>query len=86
MIGQVDFDKDMEFWQVDKWNGFFPVRWHIVKDVPNSQLRHITLENNENKPVTFTRDTQEVLYLYLILVGHLAMSCLTCLASLCRLG
>ena len=31
-----------------------------MKDVPNSQLRHIILENNENKPVTFTRDTQEV--------------------------
>jgi hypothetical protein len=31
-----------------------------VKDVPNSQLRHIRLENNENKPVTNSRDTQEV--------------------------
>ena len=29
-----------------------------VKDVPNSQLRHIRLENNENKPVTNSRDTQ----------------------------
>uniref|UniRef100_A0A0D3AN32 YTH domain-containing family protein n=1 Tax=Brassica oleracea var. oleracea TaxID=109376 RepID=A0A0D3AN32_BRAOL len=26
---------------------------------PNSSLRHITLENNENKPVTNSRDTQE---------------------------
>ncbi|EXB29044.1 hypothetical protein L484_018461 [Morus notabilis] len=60
MIGQVDFNKDMDFWQVDKWSGFFPVRWHIVKDVPNTQLRHIILENNDNKPVTFTRDTQEI--------------------------
>ena len=31
-----------------------------VKDVPNGQLRHIRLENNENKPVTNSRDTQEV--------------------------
>lgn len=60
MVGQVDFNKDMDFWQVDKWSGFFPVRWHIVKDIPNTQLRHIILENNDNKPVTFTRDTQEV--------------------------
>jgi len=30
-----------------------------VKDVPNSQLRHIRLENNENKPVTNSRDSQE---------------------------
>lgn len=60
MIGKVDFNKTMKFWQLDKWSGFFPLKWHIVKDVPNSQLRHILLENNENKPVTFTRDTQEV--------------------------
>ncbi|KAF5448122.1 hypothetical protein F2P56_028685 [Juglans regia] len=60
MVGQVDFNKDMEFWQLDKWNGFFPVKWHIIKDVPNSQLRHIILENNDNRPVTFTRDTQEI--------------------------
>lgn len=61
MIGEVDFNKDMDFWQVDKWSGFFPVNWHVVKDIPNAQLRHIILENNDNRPVTFTRDTQEVL-------------------------
>ena len=38
--------------------GQFKVRWIYVKDVPNSQLRHIRLENNENKPVTNSRDTQ----------------------------
>lgn len=36
------------------------MRWVYVKDVPNVQLRHIRLENNENKPVTNSRDTQEV--------------------------
>ncbi|KAJ7967996.1 YTH domain-containing protein [Quillaja saponaria] len=60
MIGKVDFDKDMDFWQLDKYNGFFPIKWHIVKDVPNTQLRHIILENNDNRPVTFSRDTQEI--------------------------
>ncbi|KAK3183839.1 hypothetical protein Dsin_031125 [Dipteronia sinensis] len=60
MIGQVDFNKDMDFWQIDKWNGFFPIKWHVVKDIPNNQLRHITLQNNENKPVTHSRDTQEI--------------------------
>ncbi|CAN1305773.1 YTH domain-containing protein ECT2 [Linum perenne] len=60
MVGQVDFNKDMDFWQLNKWNGFFPVKWHVVKDIPNNQLRHIILENNENKPVTFSRDTQEI--------------------------
>ncbi|OMO62323.1 hypothetical protein CCACVL1_22891 [Corchorus capsularis] len=60
MVGPVDFNKTLEYWQQDKWTGCFPVKWHIVKDVPNSSLRHITLENNENKPVTNSRDTQEV--------------------------
>ncbi|KAK9180587.1 hypothetical protein WN943_029798 [Citrus x changshan-huyou] len=60
MIGQVDFNKNMDFWQQDKWNGYFPVKWHIIKDVPNPQLRHIILENNDKKPVTNSRDTQEV--------------------------
>ncbi|XP_057986031.1 YTH domain-containing protein ECT1 isoform X5 [Hevea brasiliensis] len=60
MIGRVDFNKKMDFWQQDKWNGYFPVKWHIIKDVPNPQLRHIILENNENKPITNSRDTQEV--------------------------
>ena len=40
------------------FSGKFQVRWIYVKDVPNSQLRHIRLENNENKPVTNSRDTQ----------------------------
>ncbi|TYJ11559.1 hypothetical protein E1A91_A11G284100v1 [Gossypium mustelinum] len=60
MVGPVDFNKTVEYWQQDKWTGCFPVKWHIVKDVPNASLRHITLKNNENKPVTNSRDTQEV--------------------------
>ncbi|XP_010548970.1 PREDICTED: YTH domain-containing family protein 2 isoform X2 [Tarenaya hassleriana] len=60
MVGYVDFNKDLDFWQVDKWTGFFPVQWHIIKDIPNSELRHITLDNNEGKPVTHTRDTHEI--------------------------
>merc|ERR1711874_109791 len=44
----------------DKFKGQFKVKWIYVKDVPNTQLRHIRLENNENKPVTNSRDTQEV--------------------------
>ncbi|KAE9588795.1 hypothetical protein Lal_00042211 [Lupinus albus] len=60
MVGPVDFDKTVEYWQQDRWTGCFSVIWHIIKDIPNSALRHITLENNENKPVTNSRDTQEV--------------------------
>lgn len=70
MTGRVDFDKSVEYWQQDKWTGYFPVKWHIVKDVPNSFLKHITLDNNENKPVTNSRDTQEVVILaYIIFTG-----------------
>ncbi|KAL5974232.1 hypothetical protein ACLOJK_030896 [Asimina triloba] len=60
MMGPVDFDKSVDYWQQDKWSGQVPVKWHIIKDVPNSQFRHIILENNDNKPVTNSRDTQEV--------------------------
>ncbi|XP_064971870.1 YTH domain-containing protein ECT2 isoform X1 [Musa acuminata AAA Group] len=60
MVGPVDFNKTLDFWQQDKWIGCFPVKWHIVKDVPNSILKHIKVENNDNKPVTNSRDTQEV--------------------------
>ncbi|KAG1335038.1 YTH domain-containing protein ECT3 [Cocos nucifera] len=60
MVGRVNFSKNMDFWQQDKWTGFFPVKWHMIKDIPNPQLRHIILENNDNKPVTNSRDTQEV--------------------------
>ncbi|XP_073283514.1 uncharacterized protein [Primulina huaijiensis] len=62
MTGLVDFLKDMDFWQQDKWSGSFPVKWHIIKDVPNPNFRHIILENNENKSVTNSRDTQEICY------------------------
>ncbi|KAF7005439.1 hypothetical protein CFC21_020564 [Triticum aestivum] len=60
MLGPVDFKKTMDFWQQNKWNGFFPVVWHIIKDIPNRLFKHITLENNDNRPVTFSRDTQEI--------------------------
>nr|XP_011461641.1 PREDICTED: uncharacterized protein LOC101312235 isoform X3 [Fragaria vesca subsp. vesca] len=81
MVGPVDFEKNVEYWQQDKWTGCFPVKWHIVKDVPNSLLKHITLENNENKPVTNSRDTQEVkldegLKLIKLFKDHSSKTCL----------
>ena len=68
MIGPVDFNKSVEYWQQDKWNGCFPLKWHVVKDVPNNLLRHITLDNNENKPVTNSRDTQEVMLMFMMMM------------------
>ena len=41
-------------------DGRFKVRWHWVKDVPNTVLRHIRLVAGNEKPVTNSRDAQEV--------------------------
>ena len=60
MTSAVDMSSTLSVWSQDKWRGQFGVRWIYVKDVPNAALRHIRLENNENKPVTNSRDTQEV--------------------------
>lgn len=60
MLSPLDYNSSANVWAQDKWKGQFKVRWIYVKDVPNAQLRHIRLENNENKPVTNSRDTQEV--------------------------
>ncbi|XP_041361517.1 uncharacterized protein LOC121377543 [Gigantopelta aegis] len=60
MVSLVDYEKSSLVRVKDTCRGEFEVKWIYVKDVPNSQLRHIRLENNENKPVTNSRDTQEV--------------------------
>lgn len=60
MLSMVDYNASSNVWSQNKWKGQFKVKWIYVKDVPNTQLRHIRLENNENKPVTNSRDTQEV--------------------------
>ena len=60
MTSEVDMEIETGIWTQDKWKGKFDVKWFYVKDVPNNALRHIRLENNDNKPVTNSRDTQEV--------------------------
>ncbi|KAJ1192185.1 hypothetical protein NDU88_001497 [Pleurodeles waltl] len=60
MKSVVDYNAYAGVWSQDKWKGKFEIKWVFVKDVPNNQLRHIRLENNDNKPVTNSRDTQEV--------------------------
>jgi hypothetical protein len=61
MTSGLDYSTKSSVWnQTDKWTGQFTLRWVFVKDVPNGQFRHIRLANNENKPVTNSRDTQEV--------------------------
>jgi len=60
MVSPVDYNASSGVWAQDKWKGQFKVKWIYVKDVPNVELRHIVLENNDFKPVTNSRDTQEV--------------------------
>jgi hypothetical protein len=63
MMSPVDYEHQTNVWQMsNKWQGKFEVKWIYVKDVPNQQFRNIRLENNENKPVTNSRDTQEIPY------------------------
>ncbi|KAK3137438.1 hypothetical protein QOZ80_5BG0452240 [Eleusine coracana subsp. coracana] len=62
MVGPVDWQKNMDFWCNDKWIGSFPVKWHIIKDVCNSTFQGILLQNNEDKPVTSSYNTQEIHY------------------------
>ena len=60
MRSRVDHNTRSDVWSQDKWRGCFRVEWVYVKDVPNALLRNIRLENNDNKPVTNSRDTQEI--------------------------
>jgi hypothetical protein len=60
MESALDYTKKFGSWGQDKWNGTFQIKWTFIKDVANNQFRHIVLVNNENKPVTNSRDTQEV--------------------------
>jgi hypothetical protein len=52
MQSRVDYNKKTGVWAQDKWRGCFQVKWIYVKDIPNSLLRNIKLENTDTKPVT----------------------------------
>jgi hypothetical protein len=61
MTSEVDYNANFNLWsQGEKWKGFFFVVWLIIKDVPNKAFRHLTNELNDGKPITSSRDTQEI--------------------------
>ncbi|ODV67068.1 YTH-domain-containing protein, partial [Hyphopichia burtonii NRRL Y-1933] len=61
MIGLVDFNLSSNIWsETSRYKGVFPVNWLIIKDIPNKYFNHLLIPSNENKPVTNSRDTQEV--------------------------
>lgn len=60
----VDYSStNSDIWsQRSRWKGKFVVQWILVKDVPNAVFKTIRCQNNEGKPVTNSRDTQELDY------------------------
>lgn len=63
MLTELDYSVSSNVWAQDKWKGIFQLRWIFIRDIPNPALRHLKLTNtNEQKPVTSSRDTQEVPY------------------------
>ena len=61
MVSEVEYRVNFNYWsQNDKWKGFFFVNWIFIKDIPNRIFRQIINEYNDNKPVTSSRDTQEI--------------------------
>ena len=57
----IDYNKTSDIWcEQTRWKGIFPVEWLLIKDVPNKFFQHLKIPANEFKPVTNSRDTQEV--------------------------
>ena len=58
-----DLNKSFELWTQDgKWMGLFDVEWVFIKDVPFKEFKDIkiTMKDGEIKPVSNSRDTQEI--------------------------
>lgn len=61
MKNRVDFNDTRDIWiEQSRWKGIFPIEWLLVKDVPNKYFQHLKVPANEFKPVTNSRDTQEI--------------------------
>lgn len=62
MRSSVDSKFRSLIWLKDHWMGKLLVEWLYVKDVPNFVLKRIFLPNSNYKPLTCSRDCQEILY------------------------
>ncbi|EMG46401.1 hypothetical protein G210_3348 [Candida maltosa Xu316] len=61
MKSAIDFTASSDIWcEQTRWKGIFPVEWLLIKDVPNKFFQHLKIPANEFKPVTNSRDTQEI--------------------------
>ncbi|RPB07220.1 YTH-domain-containing protein, partial [Morchella conica CCBAS932] len=61
MTSEIEHSVHTGIWSDKRWRGRFTVKWLIVKDIPNADLRQFRVANNDNKPFTNCRDTQEIL-------------------------
>ncbi|KAF9604104.1 hypothetical protein IFM89_002779 [Coptis chinensis] len=60
MIGQVDFNKNMDFWQQDKWNGVFPIRFPQGMNMLNVFKNHL-LKTSMLDDFTFYESRQKAM-------------------------
>ncbi|KOH01194.1 mRNA-binding phosphate metabolism regulator DI49_0550 [Saccharomyces eubayanus] len=61
MISDLRMDLDTSIWEDEqKYGKAFKVRWVIVRDVNNRSLKRFLIPSNEMKPITHSRDTQEI--------------------------
>lgn len=63
MTSQVDEKNSFLYWTQDsKWSGLFDIEWIFIKDVPFKAFKNIDIlmKDGNVKPVTYSRDTQEV--------------------------
>lgn len=60
MKGPVNFTESANVWLNSKFKGFFPIEWHYIKDVPHRVFHHLKVVTNNGKPITNSRDTQEI--------------------------
>lgn len=61
MISDLESNLDTSIWgDKKKYGHAFKVRWIVVRDVHNRFLKHFLIPSNDMKPVTNSRDTQEI--------------------------
>lgn len=63
MTSPLDENNSFMYWTQDsKWAGLFDIDWVFIKDIPFKTFKgiDILMKDGQVKPVTYSRDTQEV--------------------------
>ncbi|SMN19666.1 similar to Saccharomyces cerevisiae YDR374C PHO92 Putative protein of unknown function [Maudiozyma saulgeensis] len=59
MISDLSKDLDTSIWENNsKYGSAFKIKWLCVRDIENRMFKHLIVPDNQNKPVTNSRDTQ----------------------------